>query len=79
MHGLGLKIAPLMMIASTRVAYPTREFIGTRLPYGAGTQFTCFTGTKMEVLTPEEQQPARACRMAPVLILLALLVQTCKR
>ena len=57
---LGLKIAPVMMIASTRVAYPTREFIGTRLPYGAGTHFTCLTGTKMKVLTPEELQPARA-------------------
>jgi len=35
-HRLPLKIAPLMMVASTRVSYPTREFIGTRLPFGGG-------------------------------------------
>jgi hypothetical protein len=35
-HRLPLKIAPLLMVASTQVSYPTREFIGTRLPYGGG-------------------------------------------
>ena len=35
-HRLPLKIAPLLMVASTKVTYPSREFIGTRLPYGGG-------------------------------------------
>ena len=33
-HRLPLRAAPLLMLASTQVHYPTREFLGTRLPYG---------------------------------------------
>ena len=33
----------------------------------SGTQFTCFTGTKVQIMTPEELQAADALREADVL------------
>jgi hypothetical protein len=54
--------------------------------HAAGTQFTCFTGTKVQILTlqaPAAVLPAGALldclkEFAKVLSLLALLVQKCK-